>query len=208
MKWPVRIWLLVTLFAQPVAAVRKGTRRQLGYLRAARDTTARLHDVCNSCGDAGMNTLQKTSEYCGELQQQCDCCKEKVQEKYKEICSGYMGFGGCVEGIKAAMEAKDKECKKKREVEKYQREQQKAEIEKASGMDIFDLHAFEAKVRSKGKGIDTPYHDECASYNAPNCSAAPLCAFKGGCDRVLWTLTSDLNEVEDWLGMLKMLPCV
>ena len=61
----------VTLFAQPVAAVRKGepntfcmafghplssawyvgTRRQLGYLRAARDTTARLHDVCNSCGN-------------------------------------------------------------------------------------------------------------------------------------------------------------
>jgi hypothetical protein len=26
----------------------------------------------------------------------------------------------------------------------YQREQQKQEIEKASGMDIFDLHAFEA----------------------------------------------------------------
>ncbi|CAL1134818.1 unnamed protein product [Cladocopium goreaui] len=191
------------LLVQPAAAVRRGTRQKVRAVQAR--GTAHLHEVCSSCGVAGMNTLE-TSKYCGELQQQCQCCKEKVQRKYKEICSGFMGFGGCVEGIKAAMEAKEKECKKKKELADYQREQQKQEIEKASGMDIFDLHAFEVKVRSR-KGIDTPYHDECASYNAPNCSAAPLCAF-GGCDRTLWTLTADLNEVEDWLGMLKMLPCI
>ena len=88
--------------------------------------------------------------------------------------------------------------------EKYQREQQKAEIEKASGMDIFDLHAFEAgifctvfsefpskyttlgtfdqaKVRSKGKGIDTPYHDEHFGFNSP--SVAPK--FWGRADTVV-----------------------
>ena len=37
------------------------------------------------------------------------------------ICSGFMGFGGCVEGIKAAMEAKEKECKKKKELVTWKR---------------------------------------------------------------------------------------
>ena len=40
----------------------------------------------------------------------------------------------------------------------------------------------------------------CASYNSPNCSQSPLCAFDGGCDRVLWTLTSALRLVVVALG--------
>eukprot|EP00438_Fugacium_kawagutii_P022861 Skav226457 [mRNA] locus=scaffold1781:50873:59437:+ [translate_table: standard] len=72
-----------------------------------------------------------------------------------------MGFGGCVEGIKAhlqirasllvvlgtaeaAMDKKEKECKKQKELADIRRAEQKQEIEKAAGMDIFDFHAFEA----------------------------------------------------------------
>ncbi|CAJ1331173.1 unnamed protein product, partial [Effrenium voratum] len=167
----------------------------------------KLHDVCAPCGDAGLNTLQETSEYCDELYSQCSCCIEKVQAKYDEICSNFMGYGGCVNGIKAAMEQKEKECEQKKKLEEYQREKEKQDIEDASGMDIFDMHA--AKAKSARKGVDTPYHAECASYNTPNCSARePLCGFDGGCDRRLWTLTSDLREVQDWHGMLTTLPCI
>ena len=46
----------------------------------------------------------------------CSFQLDKTHPWDLRICSGFMGFGGCVEGIKAAMEAKEKECKKKKEL--------------------------------------------------------------------------------------------
>ncbi|CAE7682193.1 unnamed protein product [Symbiodinium sp. CCMP2456] len=166
--------------------------------------TAELHKVCEACGDAGLNTLQKSSEYCDEMHDQCTCCLKAVKAKYSEICSKYMGFGGCINGIKAAIEDKDKECKEKQKIADALKDQQKQKIEDAVGSDIFDLHS----AKDQGKIVDTPYKDECAAYNSPNCQdQEALCGFDSGCDRELWKWTSELQRVEDWQGMLDNIPC-
>eukprot|EP00439_Symbiodinium_sp_Y106_P072895 s3511_g13.t1 len=166
--------------------------------------TAELHKVCEACGDAGLNTLQKSSEYCDEMHDQCTCCLKAVKAKYSEICSKYMGFGGCIDGIKAAIEDKDKECKEKQKIADALKDQQKQKIEDAVGSDIFDLHS----AKDQGKIVDTPYKNECAAYNSPNCKdQEALCGFDSGCDRELWKWTSELQRVEDWQGMLENIPC-
>mmetsp|Transcript_39093 Transcript_39093/g.72849 ORF Transcript_39093/g.72849 Transcript_39093/m.72849 type:complete len:205 (+) Transcript_39093:56-670(+) len=165
---------------------------------------SRLHKVCSSCGEAGLNTLQDTSKYCSGLQEQCTCCLKAVKAGYAEICRNYMGFGGCIDGIKAAIAKKEQECKKKQDIADALKDQQKADIEDALGSDIFDLHSSQ-EARTY---VASPYKDECAEFNTPNCSAEEaLCGFDSGCDRQLAKWTSELTRVEDWQGMLKSLPC-
>ncbi|CAE6919261.1 unnamed protein product [Symbiodinium natans] len=193
-------FLLVFVSVTKAAAHGRSLRTPTSSLVAIR--TARLHKVCETCGDAGQNTLQKSSEYCDELHDQCTCCVKAVKNQYSEICSKYMGFGGCISGIKAAIENKEEECKKKQKLADAWKDQQKQKIEEAMGEDIFDLH------KAAGKIVDTPYKDECAAYAEPNCdSQEALCGFESGCDRELWKWTSELQRVESWQGMLDTIPC-
>lgn len=39
---------------------------------ALRSRGRALHEVCSSCGDVGLKTLSKTSEYCQEVASECE----------------------------------------------------------------------------------------------------------------------------------------
>lgn len=146
--------------------------------------------------------------YCMKKYEQCDRCKEKVQEKTQTICSQFMGYGGCVKGIQAAMKKKQEECKQKQAIDDYNHKRQMEEIQKELdeiGTDVDLTPDFLSHNSSAGRG---PYDSDCQSFSDPSCSSKEaLCGFDAGCNRQLQQEAWNLDHVTGYYEMLQNLYC-
>lgn len=172
-----------------------------------------VHEICEECESGLINPLGDESQYCSELYDQCDCCKEKVIAQTENICSQFMGYGGCVKGIQAKMQTKKEECEQKQAIDDYNHKNKMEEIQDALdkiGADVDVIVDFLAHNSSAGATTATvgPYDTECASYSDPSCSSKEtLCGFEAGCNRQLQTKTWYLRHVTGYFEMLQNLYC-
>mmetsp|Transcript_106906 Transcript_106906/g.190015 ORF Transcript_106906/g.190015 Transcript_106906/m.190015 type:complete len:200 (+) Transcript_106906:70-669(+) len=190
--------LLAAILATASATVLRGKVHVAVHRRA--NLPEAIEEMCDSCQVGIVDPF--SDEYCDDITKQCECCGQRVSARYKEICSNFMGYGGCIAGIKAAIEKKEEECKQRQAVNDYNREQQLKKL----GVDVSDLHLSNASAVSDTKG---PFDDECASYNDPSCEKEDLlCADDVGCNVRLQTSVAQLSPVLDWYGMYQNTPCL
>eukprot|EP00933_Yihiella_yeosuensis_P043469 TRINITY_DN3827_c0_g1_i1.p1 TRINITY_DN3827_c0_g1~~TRINITY_DN3827_c0_g1_i1.p1 ORF type:complete len:201 (-),score=46.07 TRINITY_DN3827_c0_g1_i1:95-697(-) len=165
--------------------------------------TRALPSECDSCGDAGQDPFVEQTKYCGDLYAQCQCCNKEVLQKTQDICKQFMGYGGCIKGIKAAIEKKKADCKKKQAIDEYNKEQAKKKINDAVGEKIIFPAASDEKTKLG------PYEKDCLEYSDPSCEEnKALCAFDFGCNKALNDDITTLKQIKDWKGMLDNLPCL
>jgi len=146
--------------------------------------------------------------YCGDLYAECSACKGAYSDTMSSICSQFMGYGGCIEGIQAKTKEIEGCIAGAAEYKGFQRDQQKKKVEDAAGMDIFDLHLSEKKsVAAAGEGAEGTlpsggtYSMDCIQ----DCSEhKALCAFDYGCDRSLKKLQTEVGNVKMFFDMYKM----
>eukprot|EP00933_Yihiella_yeosuensis_P005442 TRINITY_DN109958_c0_g1_i1.p1 TRINITY_DN109958_c0_g1~~TRINITY_DN109958_c0_g1_i1.p1 ORF type:complete len:208 (-),score=49.29 TRINITY_DN109958_c0_g1_i1:84-707(-) len=202
-----KIWV----FFVAAVAVEATTIRHLrsnSTLKISKTRRQSLPPICeSSCAPAGQDPFVEKHEFCGELYSQCGCCSDAVGNRINSICQNFMGYGGCIKGIKAAIERKEADCKQQKAINDYNKEQQKRKINEAAGRDILGL-SKEEESQSSGKKKLGPYDDDCAEYTDPSCKFdKALCAADYGCNKALWELINELDAVETHKGMLDNLPC-
>eukprot|EP00930_Biecheleria_cincta_P085909 TRINITY_DN75276_c0_g1_i1.p1 TRINITY_DN75276_c0_g1~~TRINITY_DN75276_c0_g1_i1.p1 ORF type:complete len:218 (-),score=31.52 TRINITY_DN75276_c0_g1_i1:66-719(-) len=178
-------------------------------LHAAKSHDQRkLPELCADCQSGLISPLLDESQYCTKLYNQCECCKEKVQRKIQDICSQFLGYGGCVSGIQAKMKEKQDECKQKQAIEDYNHKSKMEKIQKELdkiGADVDLTPDFLAHNRSAARG---PYDTDCESYSDPSCSSQKaLCGFDAGCNRQLQQATWNFEHINGYYEMLQNLYC-
>lgn len=202
-SWPVEA---VTLRSSAAAVAAGRSRKEL--------KKAILPDECSHCQGSGVvDPFQGTHEYCQENLGQCKCCKDAVEQAKASICltgkqgGTFMGYGSCVEGIKAAIDEKKAQCEHQQAVDDYNKDQQKEEINDILGEDSpYNLAAVN-KTNSTGYVPDR-FSSECASYSDPTCADVDsMCAHGYGCNYVLQVAERDLSTVKDYYGMYQNTPC-
>jgi len=125
-----------------------------------------------------------------------------------------MGYGSCVDGIKAAIDKKEKQCKHQQAIDDYNRNQRKKEASDALGYDPFAFTLHNASVVANStQGTNSsqslgPFDSECAAYSDPSChEKAALCNPSYGCNKQLWLIQNDFDQVKSWYGMYQNVPC-
>lgn len=211
----------VTLRGVPqVLAVANSSRKTNGSRTAA--ARASLPQECSHCQGAGIvDPFVATNVYCKKNYDMCKCCQEALEDEKARIClSGkggatFMGYGSCVDGIKAAIDSKKKSCQHQEDLDNYNKQRRIDEINDAMGDDspynLVSVNGTQLKSNSSShRYAPRRFDSECAAYSDPNCAESdlPLCQHGYGCDYRLQVIESDLGLVQDYYGMYQNTPCL
>ena len=207
--------LLLLLASQPDLTAAVVLRGHAAEEQAVEKTnTTRYRDLpseCNYCRQRA-SPLDPTSQYCGDLYQECGCCRSRLQDLKAGICRQFMGYGGCIEGIKAAMNRKDEQCRQRQALDDWNKQQDQKEVDDAlrrAGYPRFVAQAANSSVSLNAKASLNasttlgPYDSECWDCKANKA----LCAPSYGCNRQLWAVEHDYTLVKNYYEMYQNKPC-
>mmetsp|Transcript_68673 Transcript_68673/g.119287 ORF Transcript_68673/g.119287 Transcript_68673/m.119287 type:complete len:241 (+) Transcript_68673:120-842(+) len=215
------------VLSQNRGAAMRGAARKATGLRS--QVVQGLPAQCNACAGSGVrDPFQPTADYCAEVHDECTCCKNHLTSLRDSICQGYaehyIGKGiTCVEGIQAAIEVKEANCKARQAADDAAHEQQKQEVADILGHDPFQnfaavrdsawkekFHQLDIALQNRTSRLG-PFDQECAAYSDPSCKDhQELCGnppLSSGCNRDLWSVENDYDHVNGYHEMHSKLPC-
>eukprot|EP00929_Paragymnodinium_shiwhaense_P114102 TRINITY_DN82416_c0_g1_i1.p1 TRINITY_DN82416_c0_g1~~TRINITY_DN82416_c0_g1_i1.p1 ORF type:complete len:227 (+),score=53.79 TRINITY_DN82416_c0_g1_i1:67-747(+) len=177
---------------------------------------AQLPAECEPCQGTMIDPFQESSKYCKANYDQCKCCQGLLEQEKGRICmtgkqggGSFLGYGSCVDGIKAALSEKEKQCEHQKSLDDYNKAQRQKQINDALGdrspyADLIALHKVNATSNTTAAYAPERYSSECIS----DCDQFDaLCAFGYGCNKQLRNAEADLGTVKDWYGLYQNYAC-
>merc|ERR1740121_36136 len=113
-----------------------------------------------------VSPFQDDADYCKEYYDQCTCCGQTLDNERLGICRNFMGYGSCIDGIKAAIARKKQQCRQQQRMDDYQRDQRRADLDRILD-DAFSSSQVALSARAEGNatlhegGRLGPYDMEC-----------------------------------------------